>query len=197
MYLSAKMYKNLIMILLVAGIYACLRYVVFGEVHWPHIPTYILNKAMAVSAVFTLLISAIAFARGNKDTARDWGVMSFHLVLYHLILSLMIFSPAYYPYFFWQGTLRLAYEISMSFGAFGVYCFVMLFVSSHGTQRMRIFKILVATSAVLHITLMAYGSWFTPVKWNGYMPPISLWSGIFSAIALIIYLKYKDTPVTN
>jgi hypothetical protein len=39
---------------------------------------------------------------------------------------------------------------------------------------------------------MAYGSWITPGKWYGYMPPISLWSFIFTTGAFVIYLKRKD-----
>ncbi|HYQ71151.1 MAG TPA: hypothetical protein VET88_04385 [Gammaproteobacteria bacterium] len=53
------MYLKVLVILLFAGIYACTRYVIFGKVYWIQIPVYILNKTLAVAAVFALMLSAL------------------------------------------------------------------------------------------------------------------------------------------
>jgi hypothetical protein len=180
------LYTKLFFILLFAGIYACFRYVVFGEVYWAHIPVYILNKVMAVGAVFTMMISAIGHLQKRRETARNWGVIAFHLTAYHIVLSLMILTPAYYKQFFWRGLLTFNAELVMSFGA---YCFVMLFLSKHNTASMYYFKLLATFSVGLHLYLMAYSGWLRPWQWNGYMPPISLWSFIFVVTAFVIYLR--------
>jgi len=186
------LYRKVLLILLVAGVYASLRYVVFGGVYWAHIPVYILNKTMAVAAVFTLFLSALGNFKNDKDMARDWGTISLHLALYHVGLSLLILTPEYYKYWFWQGKLTFLSEINLTFGVFSTYCYIMLFMTRAKTTHMAVFKLLASVSAGVHIFAMAYGTWFKPQWWHGYMPPVSLWSFIFTLAAFLIYLKLQD-----
>lgn len=186
------LYRKVILILLVAGIYASMRYVVFGSVYWAHIPVYILNKTMAVAAVFTLLLSAIGNFKNDNKMARDWGTISLHLALYHVGLSFLILTPEYYKYWFWEGKLTFWSEINLTFGAFSTYCYIMLFVTRAGTPHMATFKLLASFAAGVHIFVMAYNSWFNPQWWPGYIPPVSLWSFIFTLAAFVIYMKLQD-----
>ena len=192
MTLPAHIYKKTILILLLAGIYACTRYIIFGEIYWIHIPTIILNKVIAVAAVFTLLISAFGYLNNNKQTARDWGIVSFHLAAYHVVLTLIVLSPENYGMFYWQKQLNLTGEIVMSSGLFGMYCYVMLLFSKHGTPQMALYKLLMTFSIMVHLFVYAFNGWLKPWQWNGYIPPISLLSFIFVAATFVIYLKLKD-----
>lgn len=197
MLLPAHMYKKLFVLLLVAGIYASFRYIVFGEIYWIHLPTKILNKVVAVASVFALLMSAAGYLNNNRQAARDWGIASFHFALYHVVLSLVILSPENYGMFYWQNKLTLKGEIVMSSGVFSLYCYAMLFFSRPGTAHMAIFKLLITCSAGIHLFAMAYAGWFKPWQWNGYMPPISLWSFLFVVASFVIYLRLKDIKDYN
>ena len=187
-----NLYYKVLGILLVAGIYATLRYVVFGSVYWGHIPVYILNKTMAIASVYTLLLSAYANLKKDNKKARDWGTISLHLVIYHVGLSLLILTPEYYPYWFWKGKLTFLNEINLTFGVFSTYCYIMLFMTRPQTLHMAVFKILASFAAGVHIFAMAYGTWFNPQWWPGHMPPISLWSFIFVLGTFLIYMKRQE-----
>lgn len=191
-HLPLKIYKQIIALLLVAGIYACFRYVVFDEVYWAHIPLYVFNKVVAFSAVFALLLSAVGFFKNNRAQARDWGVASFHLALYHIALSLIMLGPGYYSRFFWKGQMTFIAELVMFFGVFSVYCYAMLYFSKPGTVRMRAFKLLASGSIALHVAIYEYPGWFKPWQWSGHMPPISLWSFVFVMSVLTMFLMKDD-----
>ena len=190
--ISGRIYFKVAVILLIAGIYACTRYVIFGNIYWIQIPVKILNKAMAVSAVFTLMISALGNLKGQGKVARDWGIVTLHLTLYHVLLSLLILTPLYYDDFYWNDVLTLDGNLVMSFGAFGTYCLAMLYMSRAWTTRMAVFKVLASFATGAHIFVMAWGGWLQPERWYGHMPPISLWSFLFTLVALGIYLRFED-----
>ena len=189
MLLSARMYKNIILVLLVAGNYACFRYLVFGEIYWIHTPTTILNKAMAISSVFALLVSAMAYLKDDRKAARNWGIASFQLAVYHVLLSFLVISPENYGFLYNDKQFTLQGEIIMSAGVFNLYCFTMLFFSKPGTAHMAVFKLLITLSAGLHVFALGYKGWLKPWQWNGYMPPITLLSFILITSSFIIYLK--------
>ena len=189
--ISGRLYLRVAVILLIAGIYACTRYVIFSNVYWIQIPVYILNKTMAVAAVFALMLSALGNLRNQGRVARDWGIITLHLTIYHVLLSLMIMSPEYYD-FYWKDVLTLEGNLLMSFGALGTYCVVMLYMSRAGTTRMAAFKVLASFSIGAHIFLLAWNSWLQPERWYGHMPPISLWSFLFTLVAFGIYLRFED-----
>lgn len=192
--ISGRLYFQVAVILLIAGIYACTRYVIFGSVYWIQIPVYILNKTMAVAAVFTLMISALGNLRKRGKVARDWGIITLHLTIYHAFLSLLILTPEYYD-FYWRDVLTLEGNLVMSFGAFGTYCVAMLYMSRAGTTRMAAFKVLAAFSIGVHIFLMAWNGWLHPENWYGHMPPISLWGFLFTLVAFGIYLRCEDAKL--
>jgi hypothetical protein len=192
--ISGRLYFKVLAILLFAGIYACTRYVIFGNVYWIQIPVYILNKAIAVAAVFALMLSALGNLRNQGRVARDWGIITLHLTIYHVLLSLMIMTPNYYD-FYWNDVLTLEGNLVMSFGALGTYSVVMLYMSRAGTTRMAVFKVLASFSIGAHIALMAWSGWLQPERWYGHMPPISLWSFLFTLVAFGIYLKLEDAKI--
>jgi len=126
--------------------------------------------------------------------ARDWGIITLHLTIYHVFLSLLILSPEYYD-FYWKDVLTLEGNLLMSFGALGTYSVVMLYKSRAGTTRMAVFKVLAAFGIGAHIFLMAWKGWLQPERWYGHMPPISLWSFLFTLVAFGIYLRFEDARI--
>ena len=201
---STNITKNIILILIIAAAYAITRYVLSGAVSPHNIPVYIANKVLAVSAVFAVMMAALAYLKDDNTGARDWGRASFHLAVLHVFFSLVLLSPEYYGSMFysWIGedTARLTIkgELSIVFGLLGAYAFFMLFISKHGTKAMAYFKLLATFCTGSHLFIMAFSGWL-PWTWGKkfYMPPISLLSFIFVTVAFLIYLKMKDAKAEN
>ncbi len=196
---SSNLVKPILIILVIAFAYAITRYVFSGAVSPHNIPVYIANKVLAVSAVFTLLMSALAYLKDNNDGARDWGRASFHIAALHVFFSLVLLNPEYYGSMFysWDGkeTARMTIkgELSTGFGLLGAYAYFMLFLTRHGTKAMAYLKLALTFCIGSHLFIMAYQGWL-PWTWGKKfnMPPISLLSFIFVGLAFLIYLKMKD-----
>jgi hypothetical protein len=106
--------------------YAILRYHIAGPVSWKDLPFFILNKGLSLSA-FILLTMNFAFGPARNlgmKVPEGWlnarmaiGITGFLLVLIHVLMSLMLFSPAVYGKFFdANATLTLNAGLSMFAG---------------------------------------------------------------------------------
>ena len=113
--------------------YAILRYHIAGPVPWKDLSFFILNKGISLSA-FILLAMNFAFGPAKNiglPVPAGWlsarmaiGTTGFLLVLVHVLMSLLLFSPAIYGKFFSaDATLTLIAGLSMFTG---VLAFVVL-----------------------------------------------------------------------
>ena len=174
--------------------YAVLRYHLFGGVPWIDFPMFILNKAISLSA-FLLLTLNFALGPLNKLTGNvpsPWlnarkalGMTGFLLATVHMVMSLMLFSPANYARFFEDaGKLSLIGGLSM---VTGVVSWVILWAYNASFQTfLREDKAFIAfitsrgfmmTALLLgagHLFFMGYEGWLNPAEWHGGLPPISL-----------------------
>ncbi|MBI2145038.1 hypothetical protein HYU18_01810, partial [Candidatus Woesearchaeota archaeon] len=92
--------------------YAVVRYHVIKGVPWDDFPLYILNKAVSLAAVFLIAMS-YEFGPLARFLPRVFvpllparkylGLLGFGLAAVHAVMSLLLFSPAYYPKFFSDG----------------------------------------------------------------------------------------------
>jgi hypothetical protein len=110
-----------------------------------------------------------------------------------VILSLVLFCPAYYEKFFEQGKLTTAAGLSMTLGsaaaaAMAVRARVRGAQDADGGVRS---LPIVAFVIGLHAMLQGFGAWFTPSKWPGLMPPITLISFLLGLAAVAIALRPK------
>jgi len=192
-YIQPNTIKKLLFVLVLSGIYATVRYVIYGGVYWTHIPVYILNKTIAVASVIALFISATGHVRENRDISREWGVLSLHMAVLHVLLSLIILTPNYFMYWFSpDGKLNLLGELTSSAGALATYFYFMLVFSKNGTKAMAIYKLLVVLAVGAHIFIMGYEGWAAYDKWHGGMPPITIWSFIFTLGAGYIFIRHMN-----
>lgn len=209
-------------ILIVIFAYAIIRYNILKGVAWEQLPLFISNKAISLSAVVFI---ALSYALGSL--ARFWpqtfvpalslrkflGLFGFGLAALHGLISLLIFTPAYYPKFFLDsGKLNLVGELSMLFGvlAFFVFTIVALIsfpaiAKSMDTERwLRVQRIgyLGLVLVFLHVFTMGIEGWLKPAGWPGGLLPISLVAAIVIALALllkitaIVFPKEKDAMRT-
>jgi DMSO/TMAO reductase YedYZ heme-binding membrane subunit len=194
--------KLLIAALSITSAYATLRYVVFGPVDPAHIPLYVLNKSVAWSALVLLgvALSAGPLARIRPHRfvrllacRKSCGLFGFVLATGHVVLSLPILTPAYYPSFFSRSSEFTALaEITM---AAGVWSWLMLAPAAvtslpaleqamapeawRRSQRWAVW----AQGAVLIHLLYGVRNW-DPRIWYGGMPPITLICVLTVAVVL-------------
>lgn len=169
------------------------------------IPLYIFNKAFALTSA---LLIGISFFLG--PLARLWpkrfisklylrkyiGVFGFGVAALHSLISLLLFSPSYYPRFFTTaGKLTLEGQSSMLFGILALFIFAIVSITSlpsveerlHPKQWKFIQRLgyIAYILTLLHVAVMSYGYWLTPAKWSAGLLPVSL---IISMIIIIVFI---------
>lgn len=188
-------------------LYAVMRYNIFGTVGAEQIPLYIANKAIALTAAILIGISFIIgpLARfwpkrfvPKLPLRKHFGVFGFGLAAFHVLLSLIIFDPAYFPRFFAAGAaggkLTFEAELSMLVGALAIFIFSAVSITSlPSVERemkpkqwlfiQRLGYIAFALVA-LHVLVMGYRGWLNSAGWPSGLLPISLIS--FVAIAFVL-----------
>ncbi len=203
-----------IIIFLAVFAYSVIRYNVIKGTPWVELPLFISNKAISLSAVVFI---ALSYALGSL--ARFWpktfvpaltlrkffGLLGFGLAAIHGLVSLLIFTPAYYPKFFLaSGKLNLVGELSMLFGilAFFVFALVAIFSipavvkSVEPARWLAIQRIgyLGLALVFFHVFVMGLEGWLKPAGWPGGLLPISLVAAIVIALALLVKIAAVVFP---
>ena len=177
--------RTVLIILSACTLYAVLRYNIAKDVDWSHLPLFIGNKALSLAALGTLLFTfcirplhqlGMASITPLLDERKIIGMTGYLLVFLHLIISFLIFNPAYYQKFYTDsGKLTGAAELSM-------LCGVLAFAFIWGySRRFQTFlrgdaqiitwltsnKTLFAAILLVggHLVFMGYKGWLTPEKW--------------------------------
>jgi hypothetical protein len=123
----------------------------------------------------------------------------FLLVLIHVLMSLILFSPAVYGNFFDENaTLTLLAGLSM---VAGIVAFVVLWGYNLSFQThlredkafiqfitSRKFLLFALTLGAAHLFFMGYSGWLNPSDWHGGLPPISLVAFAVFAVGYVINL---------
>lgn len=174
--------------------YAILRYHIAGPVPWKDLTFFILNKGICLSA-FILLVMNFSLGPAKNlglNVPPSWlnarmaiGIVGFLMVLVHVLMSFLLFSPAVYGQFFdAHNTLTATAGLSMFFG---VLAFVVLwgynlafktnlredkkFIEFITSRKFLLWALLLGAA---HLLFMGYSGWLNPVSWHGGLPPISL-----------------------
>ncbi len=186
--------------------YAIVRYNVIKGTPWEQLPLFITNKATALAAVIFIALSYIPgpLARFWPGHFSHWlpmrkyfGLAGFGLGMVHAVMSLLLFTPAYYPKFFTaKGALNLTGELSMLFGVLGAAIFALVAVTSIPSvekgmefarwQRIQRLGYWAFLLIMLHVLVMGFAGWLTPATWPGGLLPISLVAFIIIAFTLLL-----------
>jgi len=186
--------------------YAIFRYHLFGHVPWSNFPLFVANKAISLAAVFFIgtsyLVGKTLRVYDSEPERRIvlikfCGLMGFSMAVTHAFMSLLLFSPQYYPNLFGHGDkLNLTGELSMVFGVIALWCLSITAITSLpfmydaiGADRWRRGQRMgYATLALVsgHVFVMGFSGWLKPTGWHGYLPPISLVAFIAACIPLLV-----------
>lgn len=202
----SKTFKITSLVVLLVFIYAIVRYNVIKGVPWSDLPLFISNKAFALGAVVLISLAIIIGPFGKwwpksfiKHMAlrKTLGLLGFGFAAIHAVISLIIFSPEYYPKFFESsGKLNLIGELSMLFGVLGLFVFSLVAIASlppfakslgyTNWKRVQRFGYLAFFFVFLHVFVMGFKGWLTPEHWPGGLLPISLVAFIIILLAFLI-----------
>lgn len=195
------------LVLVATTAYALVRYHVFKDVPWEHLPLYVLNKVLAVAGL--VCVGAAPWYRDVEDRKR-LGNVGIGLVAGHLLISFAILDPAYFAKFYTtdaDGLAKMTWqaETSMLAGVVGAILLGWLFVASLGRPSSTQHGcpslvpglgrwILVATA--VHVLVMGYRGWWPISQWAeaGYLPPITLLSFLIAAGFVVVRLAAKHRP---
>lgn len=192
-------------VLMITFSYSVVRYNIFKGVPADQIPLFIFNKAISLTAV---VLIGLSFFIGPM--ARLWtkkfapflymrkylGVLGFAVAAMHSVISLLLFSPSYYPKFFAEtGKLTMTGELSMLFGVLAIFIFSGVAVTSmpsvekqlHPKQWKFVQRLgyLAFIFTLLHVWAMGWEGWINPSGWPAGLLPISLLAAMVIIAVLI------------
>ena len=173
--------------------YAALRYIVFGNVSPAHMPLFVGNKAVSWMA---LTLVGLAPLLRSKSSRAAVGTLGFQMAAVHGIASLALLSPAYFERLYdATGRLRWQGEISIVLGALALVLLSVLFFAttsgnsapdaSQPRNRYRGYGRLALILGLLHVAVWGYETWWTPEKWYGGLPPITLLATLTALACLV------------
>ena len=182
------MKNQLRMALFFTTVYVVMLYAGFGTVSLVHLPVFLLNKGIAMTAAESLFMASLCLVRREKDAARFWTNACAQLVFLHIFLTLGIFSKAYFHKFFSAGQVNLTGEVVLLTGVLAVYCLWRRQASAPKAAVWRGLTNLVCALVAVHLFTMGYDDWLRVKKWNGALPPTTLLSFLLISGSLLMYL---------
>jgi DMSO/TMAO reductase YedYZ heme-binding membrane subunit len=192
--------------------YAIFRYHIVGDIPWKNFPLFILNKGLCLSGFILLTFNfslgpakslSLPVPQSWLDSRKALGMSGFLLILVHALISVLLFTPAFFGKFFAEaGTLTGVASFSMLTGVLG-FVFLWAFNLSFQTKlsedktfisiiTSRKVLIIALSLGGLHLAFMGYSGWVTPQNWHGGLPPISLVAFTFFSIGYIINLLGRE-----
>ena len=186
-------------------VYAIVRYNVFKGVEWTHLPLYIVNKSAAFGGVvFIARAGGVGERVGGppgsvlvRAKAKFFGLTGFGMISMHVLMSMVLLSPANYEKFFAEsGKLNLSGEVTFLCGvlAYGCLLFPAITTLPHmydafGMERwLRAQHMGYATLALAcgHTFAMGYKGWIDLSTWPGSLPPITMLGFLAALFALVV-----------
>jgi hypothetical protein len=178
------------------AVYAVIRYAGFGGISLIHVPVYIMNKAVSMTAAESMFMAALCLMRADKDAVRFWASACAQLVFVHIFLSLGVLSKGYFASYFSGDKMSLTGELVLLQGVMAVYCFWRLGRAGIKPALRRRLTILACALVGGHLFTMGFDGWLKVQKWNGGLPPITLLSFLLVIAGLIMFLWVRERSVS-
>jgi hypothetical protein len=188
---NKKNISIVIISLLFSILYSILRYNIFSDVSWIDLPLYVFNKGFALSSIilFAYYHSSINNPKISVNKLfREYAII---LGVLHILISLIIISPEYFPKFYNSLKLNGVGELSIFFGVIssGIILYMnskkILEESLSKTKTKERLASIFFVMLAAHVFVMGYKGWLDPGSWPGYLPPITLLSFIIAAFPLL------------
>lgn len=189
-----------IVILYILGIaYSIIRYVAFAPQNLEHLPVFIVNKGVSMSAA---LCFAVAFfqqlrrMRGATIVSEPawWFRAGIFGAIVHIPISLAILRPEYFKEFFLEGRLSFAGEMVFLFGGLTAGLIFLLHRPTMAAMTRWWLSLGAMLTLLTHVLAMGYCRGLNINISHAYMPPMWLLSAIGVAAAVGILLFSRPRP---
>lgn len=197
--------------------YTFLRYNVVRSVPFENFPLYILNKSVALTATIMIGLSFILGPlvrfwpktfESSLALRKYLGLLGFGTASFHALMSLILYSPSYYPKFFLKsGKMNLIGESSMLFGILAFAVFAVIAITSLPSveqslneaswKRIQRLGYLAYFFVLLHVFIMGFSGWFKPEGWQYGLASISLISALVIILVLLMRVIVAVFPRKN
>jgi len=191
---SKKLSNFIIATVVLTWLYALVRYIIFKHVAFAQLPLYVTNKAIALSAIIFIAAATLKTKNNGPDTKLYLSSFGFFLALIHVIISIILLEPDYFPKLFAGGKFNIFGELSILFGILAFTAFIILLISTTTREYLKdilkriaspdFINILGLLFLVFHTFLLGIKGWMTPKQWPGYLPPITLLGFIVAIIPI-------------
>lgn len=181
-----KTWIKLSVVFVLTFVYAYVRYITFGTIASTHIPTVIVNKAIAFSIVVWLIFLIRDYFNQKSECLKLKLNILQSLIFIHIFLTVILLSQQQLPKFFANGELTLWGNLTVLSGTITLSIFFWL-SKKVGKITLLLFSTLLKT----HLFFMGFKGWLTPSAWNAGMPPITLICFILLLILDVRILKNK------
>jgi DMSO/TMAO reductase YedYZ heme-binding membrane subunit len=202
-----QVFKVIFPFMAIVFVYAVIRYNFGMGISFALLPTFILNKAVSMTAIFSLSMSYIisSLCKLKKieskkcSLKKQYGITGFFVALAHLFLSLSQLNPERYPKFFLDnGFVNVSGEFTF---LFGLLAFISILFPAYATLPesvknmsgkqwllMQRIGYLAVLFVLCHTFAMGFTGWVAPEEWAFYLPPISLFGSLIALPALLLRL---------
>lgn len=205
------------LVLMVIGIeffciflYAIVRYNFAQDVGFDRILFFVINKAIAYSALFAICVAVIMsnlkainihLDENIIRKKKDFGLIGFYLAIVHVIVSLRHLNQINYPKLFDESGNFSFYGTSALIAGIIAFIFlstlkivsideVKIKLTPNFTNKTMKLVYVVLFFVLVHNFFIGSKSWLHIEKWAWYMPPITLMSAI--SIVIVFWIKIKS-----
>jgi len=168
--------------------YALVRYSVFKGVSLEHAPVYLLNKASSVAATIFLALSGFYAWRRHPDAA-FWGRLAWPAVLLHVLLSLAVLDPGFFPGWFDEGKLNLTGQVVVLTGTLGALAMAEVYFNGKRQSAIEWILVSIGLLTLAHTAFIGAKKWIKPADWPGGMPNMSMLGAVAAAISALFYFQ--------
>jgi len=186
-------------VLAISLLYAFIRYNILRDVPYSDIPLYIFNKGLALGSTivigFAFLLGPLAALRPERfllhlPLRKSLGLIGFGGAAVHGVISLILFSPAYYAKFYTaSGGINTIGQFSLLFGILALAVFTIVAISSLPMmferlgearwKKLQHFGYTGYALVLLHVVVMGARGWINPESYSYGFISISLLSALF------------------
>ena len=182
--------KFLVVLFIVLYSYAAIRYH-FGKELGLSALLYVFNKAVAWWCASVLLLSLFSVNKLQKLglSKRATGLCGYAVALCHILLTIFILSPTFYPRFYSGGILNMHGWISITLGILSILLFSFPLLATVQDKSQSWYYTLGRYGIILnisHVFSIGFLTWFPLTDWPMYLPPITL---IFVFQGLLVLLS--------
>jgi hypothetical protein len=164
--------------------YAVVRYHVFGNVRLDEAPILIFNKSIAFAIILWLMLAQWRHAhQAVFDLEYLFKLAKIYTVV-HVLLSLVVLSPNYFPKLSTSGVLTLEANLALLFGV--------LAAAHVWVEKVKIAPQVWYLLLALHLFFLGFRNWVKFEQWNAHLPPITLLCWLIVLGIMLVFWRRKN-----